>query len=73
MTHPGRKSYRSTSEALRCRYARESWYVSVGAEDRGDGLVLYVRSGCPFRTHRPIEGRGVRVVVSAVRRPGSAA
>ena len=58
---------RSTTEALATRYRREPWFVTVGNEDRGGGLVLYVRSGCPFTTHRDCQGHKVRVVRSVVR------
>ncbi len=70
---PSRRKPQSTADAIRARYFREPWFVTVGSEDRGDGIVLYVRAGCPFTTHRDCEGRQVRVVRSVVRPRGSAA
>jgi len=70
---PARRKPKTTAEALAARYRNENWFVTVGSEDRGDGIVLYVRAGCPFTSHRPCEGRPVRVVRSVVRPRGSAA
>jgi hypothetical protein len=70
---PHRRRPQPSAEALIAKYRNEPWFVTVGLEDRGNGLVLYVRSGCQFKTHRDCEGHPVRVVKSVVRRPGSAA
>ncbi len=48
------------------RYRNEPWFLRTEEDATNQrGIVLVVREGCPFTTHRPVLDYSVRVEVKA--------
>lgn len=59
-------SVKSVAECIYARYNHERWFISSTVERDAGGVVavrLLTSGECPFQTHRPVQGREVRVGV----------
>lgn len=65
----GKGTKREVVECLLARYRNEVWFQGSRFERDSPEVELRVSEHCPFRTHRPMLGYPVRVVVLAPARP----